>query len=216
VRGKLFLLLAQSGVGINAECAAGRPSHDSSMHYPLLLLRFWKEAVNMTRVNLQKFYNESIKLIPREGVSVTRLGGSSGTMLHHSQKQLFEFLARRGSFPRKASAVKFVQRPLYLQCLYISPYSGKPTHHAKYSPVHHGGAFKPTTRLVKVFPFLYDFAEAKIISALVGHPVGYHQDTFTGQQNLQENKMGFVVPKKMSMGRGGAGPTNYVVALLDW
>jgi hypothetical protein len=244
----------------------GRPSNDCRGHYPLLLLRFWKDAVDTSRVDMRKFYIESVKLIPRDGVSVTRLGGSSGTIQHNSQKQLFEFLARPGSFPRKASGVKFVQRPLYLQCLYISPYSGQATHRAKYSPVHDGGAFKPTPRLVKVFPFLYDFAEAKVISALlldqvnkkapflihqaavekevgviaacdctsrklllrdfinrnthtiVAHPVGYHQDTFSGQQHSLENKMCFVVPKKRStgMGRGGAGPTNYVVALLDW
>jgi hypothetical protein len=53
---------------------------------------------------------------------------------------------------------------------------------------------------------------------IVAHPVGYHQDTFAGQQHSLENKICFVVPKKSSngMGRGGAGPTNYVVALLDW
>jgi hypothetical protein len=127
-----------------------------------------------------------------------------------------------------------------------------------------GGAFKPTIRLIKQYPFLYDFAEAKVVSALllanvnktipfsiheaavakeisaicdcddssrklmlrdfinknthtlVGHPVGYHRDIFTQQRQSLENKICFVVQKQSGMGRGGAGPNRYVVALLDW
>jgi hypothetical protein len=51
--------------------------------------------------------------------------------------------------------------------IYISPYTGLATHHTKYSPVHVGGAFKPTQRMLKKYPFLYDFAEAKIMSVLL-------------------------------------------------
>ena len=51
---------------------------------------------------------------------------------------------------------------------------------------------------------------------LVCHAVGYHRDNFTGQQPSLENKICFHVPRNVEMGRGGAGPTKYVVALLDW
>lgn len=249
---------------VDVTIVVGDPSNGQAEHYPLLLLRFWNKAINTHKVDFRSFYDESKKLVPRHGVSVTRLGGSSGTLQNSSQKQLLKFLGRPGSFPRKASAVKFLNRGLYLQCLYVSPYSGDATHRTKYSPVHMGGAFKPTQRLVKQFPFLYDFAEAKVISALllqnvnktvafnihqasvtkelgaiwdcdhssrkkmlrdfidknthtlVGHPVGYHRDVFTERRQSLENKICFVVPRQLGMGRGGAGPNKYVVALLDW
>jgi hypothetical protein len=152
---------------VDVTIVAGRPLYGADDHYPLLLLRFWNKTINTKKVNFRKFYDDSMRLIPRQGVSVTRLGGSSGTLQNNSQKQLLQFLGRSGSFPRKASAVKFLNRGLYLQCLYISPYSGLPTHRTKYSPVHMGGAFKPSVPLIQKFPFLYDFAEAKIISALL-------------------------------------------------
>ena len=153
---------------VDVTIIAGKPSNRQVNHYPLLLLRFWNQVIQTRNVNFKKFYDECMELIPRQGVSVSRLGGSSGT-LHHTQgqKKLFEFLSLPGSFPRKTGAVKFVNRQLYLQCLYISPYSGLPTHRAKYSPVHCGGAFKPSQRLVKQFPFLLNFAEAKIKAALL-------------------------------------------------
>jgi hypothetical protein len=259
-----FLDCPFSSTNVDVTIIAGKPSNGPGQHYPLLLLRFWDFAIDTKKINFKKFFDESMKLVPRGGVSVTRLGGSSGTMQHESQQQLFEFLGRPGSFPRKARGVKFVNRPLYLQCLYISPYSGRATFRAKYSPVHIGGAFKPTSRLVKQYPFLYSFAEAKVVSALllerfndtqdfniheaavmkevgvistcdpmcrksllrefinlnthtlVCHAVGYHRDNFTGHQPSLENKICFHVPCNVGMGRGGAGPTKYVVALLDW
>jgi hypothetical protein len=249
---------------VDVTIIVGRPTNGQAGHYPLLLLRFWKKAINTKKVNFKKFIDDSMGLIPRMGVSVTRLGGSSGTMHNQSQRKLFEFLSRPGSFPRRSCGVKFVNRTLYLQCLYISPYSGKATHRTKYSPVHVGGAFKPTKLLVEQYPFLYNFAEAKVIAALllenmnttlqfeihkaavckelgvisdcdsssrktmlqdfikvnthtlVCHAVGYHRDNFTGQKPSLENKICFVVPRKTGMGRGGAGPDKYVVALLDW
>ena len=249
---------------VDVTIVAGKPSNGPTGHYPLLLLRYWNKAIDTKNVNFRTFFKDSMKLIPRRGVSVTRLGGSPGTLQNRSQKRLIQFLGRPGTFPRKASAVKFLKRDMYLQCLYISPYSGSPTHRTKYSPVHTGGAFKPTRQLIQDYPFLYDFAESKVIAALllenvnkicpfkihqaavskelgvifdcadphrkkmlrdfmdrnthtlVCHPVGYHRDVFTQQKQSLENKMCFAVEGQEGMGRGGAGPRKYVVALLDW
>jgi hypothetical protein len=251
---------------VDVTIVVGDPSNGQANHNhsPLLLLRFWNKVINTKYVNFRKFYHDSKKLLPRQGVSVSRLGGSSGTLHNSSQKKLLQFLGRPGSFPRKATGVKFLNRGLYLQCLYVSPYTGCATHRAKYSPVQEGGAFKPTMRLIKQYPFLYDFAEAKVLSALilanlnnmlpfnihqaavakeiaavcdcddsyrkimlrdfinknmhtlVGHPVGYHRDIFAKQKQSLENKICFIVQKQSGMGRGGAGPNKYVVALLDW
>ena len=152
---------------VDVTIIVGKPSRESFGPYPLLLLRFWTSAINTAGVNFSAFFVNAKKLIPREGVSVSRLGGSSGTLQNQSQMKLFEFLTRLGSFPRKSSAVKFFNCNLYLQCVYISPYSGSATYRTKYSPVHKGGAFNPSQSLVKNYPFLYDFAEAKMISALL-------------------------------------------------
>ena len=52
---------------------------------------------------------------------------------------------------------------------------------------------------------------------LVTHPVGYHQDSFGGNKPSLENKMCFIHLRfKQTCGRGGAGPSKYVWALLDW
>ena len=59
---------------VDVTVIAGRPSNGQSEHYPLLLLRFWKKSINTTKVNFKKFFDESMELIPRKGVSVTRLG----------------------------------------------------------------------------------------------------------------------------------------------
>ena len=62
---------------------------------------------------------------------------------------------------------------------------------------------------------LRDFIN-KNTHTLVCHPVGYHRDMFSEQKQSLENKICFVVPRKLGMGRGGAGPNKFVVALLDW
>ena len=52
---------------------------------------------------------------------------------------------------------------------------------------------------------------------LVQHPVGYHFDVFADRVPKLENRMCFVDhQEKSSVGRGGAGPSKFVWALLDW
>ena len=138
---------------VDVTIIAGKPLKGQNKHYPLLLLRFWNRAVKTNNVKFNKFFDSCLKLIPREGVSVSRLGGSSGTLPYQSQRNRFEFLARPGSFPRKSRGVKFVNRHLYLQCIYVSPYSGQPTHKAKYSPVHRGVHSSQHNSYSRITPF---------------------------------------------------------------
>ena len=52
---------------------------------------------------------------------------------------------------------------------------------------------------------------------LVQHPVGYHNDVFTGNVPKLENKMCFIDSlARDAVGRGGAGPSKFVWSLLDW
>ena len=51
---------------------------------------------------------------------------------------------------------------------------------------------------------------------LVCHAVGYHLDEFKHKRAQLENKKCFVVPGYSIPGRGGQGPTSFVVAVLDW
>ena len=51
----------------------------------------------------------------------------------------------------------------------------------------------------------------------VQHPVGYHIDSFKDKKPVLENKICFVDDSiKESTGRGGAGKSKFVWALLDW
>lgn len=53
---------------------------------------------------------------------------------------------------------------------------------------------------------------------LVTHLVGFHVDAFANGKESLENKVCFVLPGRhaCAMGRGGAGPRQFVFALLDW
>ena len=52
---------------------------------------------------------------------------------------------------------------------------------------------------------------------MVCHPVALHLDKFHGNEASLENKVCFIHNRKSDdCGRGGAGPGNYVWALLDW
>lgn len=53
---------------------------------------------------------------------------------------------------------------------------------------------------------------------LVTHPVGFHVDVFADGKESLENKVCFVLGgrQKCPMGRGGAGPNRFVIAILDW
>jgi hypothetical protein len=62
----------------------------------------------------------------------------------------------------------------------------------------------------------YDYNKVTLIT----HPVGYHRDSY-GKGNKQgfENRLCLVSAdskKNQGLGRGGAGPNKYVIALLDW
>ena len=51
----------------------------------------------------------------------------------------------------------------------------------------------------------------------VQNPVGFHVDTFGDQKPVLENKICFVDESiSDSIGRGGAGKSKFVWALLDW
>jgi hypothetical protein len=111
------------------------------------------------------------KKLSRGGLTCRRNGGSSGLVDDMDSKTFFKLLNFPGAFPRKAYGVKFVKHKLYWRCHYISPYRQKKglsrTKKIEYSPPHKGGVFKVDISLMEDFPFFFDFAEAKILAAII-------------------------------------------------
>jgi hypothetical protein len=142
-------------------------SPNSQQNCSLLLMRFWRTGRFSRDFSETKLWNDIMEILPRNGTSATRIGGSSGTLQRGLSKTFLDFVHQPGAFPRKAMAVKFVREKLFYRCLYISPYTGKVTTRTKYSPAHKGGVFKVTVPMLRRSPFLFEFAEYKIISAII-------------------------------------------------
>ena len=139
----------------------------SSTHHSLLLMRFWKTNKFSAKFSEKTFWKDIMSVLPRNGTSATRIGGSSGKVQMAPTKIFHDYVKQPGAFPRKVVAVKFLPNNLYYQCLYISPYTGKATNRTKYSPAHIGGIFKVSENMLQRFPFLFDFVEFKIFSAII-------------------------------------------------
>jgi hypothetical protein len=142
-------------------------SPKSSQHYSLLLMRFWKTKPFSPNFSETKLWTDIRKVLPRNGTSATRLGGSSGTLKQSSSKTFREFISQPGTFPRKVVGVKFLRNQLFYRCLYISPYTGDATNRTKYSEAHKGGVFRVTHQMLLRSPFLFEFTEKKIIAAII-------------------------------------------------
>lgn len=138
-----------------------------TQHKSLLLLRFWQSRKMPKNFSVAKFYKDITDRLPRNGVTVTRTGGSSGLTKTKFDKPMRAFLNHDSSFPRIACAVKFVRHKLYYSTYYISPYTLKVAKRFKMSAAQYGGVFKVDNTLVKKYPFFLDFAEAKIIAAVL-------------------------------------------------
>jgi hypothetical protein len=142
-------------------------SPTSSNHYSLLLLRFWRTKPFSPNFTETKLWNDISKVLPRNGTSATRLGGSSGTLPRKSSEIFRKFIKQPGSFPRKVVGVKFLRSKLFYRCLYISPYSGIATNRTKYSEAYKGGVFRVTEKMLERSPYLFEFAEKKIMAAII-------------------------------------------------
>jgi hypothetical protein len=144
---------------------------NDSGHHSLLLHRFWKSDKFPSKFTENRLYGNVSGKLSRAGLACRRTCGSSGLVSEMDAKTFFKFLNFPGAFPRKASGVKFMKHKLYWQCHYISPYKQK---HGRgrskkiaYSPPRRGGVFKVDIALMTDFPFFFDFAEAKIMSAII-------------------------------------------------
>ena len=118
--------------------------------------------------DLQALYKACLKRCKKKGFEAQRLGGSSG--LPVLDYRFFQFLHFHGSFPRKAAGVKIVKFGRGWKCFYMrvrcKPGQSKVASFV-YSPPKRGGQFTLLNSIVERHPFLYDFAETKIIAALV-------------------------------------------------
>lgn len=66
---------------------------------------------------------------------------------------------------------------------------------------------------------ILSLVSSKNMYSMVCYPVGYHVDTFEKNMPSLENKLCFINKRwkgTKGCGRGGAGPNQYVWALLDW
>ena len=138
----------------------------------------------------------------------------SAASFSHGQPQIGGILNKPEKLVEKYEVLQrfvlFKMQTLYI--LYnIDPRISPSAVHSQFEQNHHTAKSSSTLReqiikTSKMNHFTY-----------VQHPVGYHIDTFGGGKPVLENKICLVDDSILdSTGRGGAGKSKFVWALLDW
>jgi len=130
--------------------------------------------------------------VGKSGYEVHRTGGSGGRTMNIVKDGLVRFLQHHQTgTPRRVKALKILQKRTSYEIYYISPYNDR--RHAAtchYTPPRRGGSFKLHPKLFKRFPFLMEFAVAKIRATMIlktlhNHSASYEIATLSWQQELE-------------------------------
>ena len=90
--------------------------HTSQCH--LVNIR-WPVNTSLGSLNTMTLYNDTLNLLPHQGLDATRTSGSNGITTYHNDN-ILKLLKSNSAFIRKGKEIKIVKRKNKWNCYYLS------------------------------------------------------------------------------------------------
>ena len=162
-------ILSPESEEIDVFAILGEPWEPKADYYLLACLFIKTHSLqNWDWSDSHLLFNEIKGMLPKNGYETARTGGSLGVCLKNNETR--QFIYRKGSFPRKRSACRFIIVNTLARCGVLCYYCSKSNHQYVgwfYNTPRIGGHVKIELLTATEYPFFTVFPECRVQTALM-------------------------------------------------